>query len=169
MRRKLRKRPCSECRRWFLPNPRVGARQKTCGDPKCQRLRRRKQDAAWRARHPDYDRGRRWQNRLDRTLATGKVVPPREVPLVGVPWDLAEQVLGPGPVMIAAELAGLMGRHAQVEMGRQLRVLEGKSARLALGGAQDEMGAYLPDFEGDLATLAPLVAQDEMGGGGRPP
>lgn len=32
-------RRCCECRRLFVPNPRVGDRQVTCGDEECQRLR----------------------------------------------------------------------------------------------------------------------------------
>ena len=31
-----RKRPCTICRRWFRPDPRVGDRQHACGKPECQ-------------------------------------------------------------------------------------------------------------------------------------
>ncbi len=36
-RAKPRKRPCRVCRRWFLPDGRLKNRQKTCGNPECQR------------------------------------------------------------------------------------------------------------------------------------
>jgi hypothetical protein len=36
-----RKRPYSTCRRWFRPDPRVGARQRTCRNPECQAGSRR--------------------------------------------------------------------------------------------------------------------------------
>ncbi len=35
-----RKRPCSICRRWFRPDPRVGDRQHACTKPECQTARR---------------------------------------------------------------------------------------------------------------------------------
>ena len=56
-----KRRPCSECRRWFAPHPRVGARQVTCGAAACQRHRHRRADRHWHRRHPDSDRGRRLQ------------------------------------------------------------------------------------------------------------
>ena len=31
-----RKKPCRICRRWFRPDPRVGQRQRACGEPDCQ-------------------------------------------------------------------------------------------------------------------------------------
>ena len=37
-----RKRPCRICKRWFMPHPRVKDRQKTCGNPPCQREWHRK-------------------------------------------------------------------------------------------------------------------------------
>ena len=36
-RAKPRGRPCRVCRRWFLPDGRLKNRQKTCGNPECQR------------------------------------------------------------------------------------------------------------------------------------
>lgn len=46
-RAKPRKRPCTVCRRWFLPNPRQKERQKTCGRAECQRERHRRQCQKW--------------------------------------------------------------------------------------------------------------------------
>ena len=46
-RRKSKKRPCRICRKWFLPNPRVGDRQMTCGAEKCMRKWRIKKCAEW--------------------------------------------------------------------------------------------------------------------------
>jgi hypothetical protein len=53
-----KKRPCCVCRRWFLPDARVGARQRACGAENCQRARHREADRVWHTRHPDYDRSR---------------------------------------------------------------------------------------------------------------
>jgi len=44
---RLKKRPCRICRKWFTPDPRVGDRQKTCGDPECMRRWHAKKCAEW--------------------------------------------------------------------------------------------------------------------------
>src|SRR4051794_35091508 len=76
-----KKRPCCVCRRWFLPDARVGDRQRACGAAECQRARHREADRAWHARHRDYDRGLRWQ-----VAVIGRVVREavsREGPIAG--------------------------------------------------------------------------------------
>jgi hypothetical protein len=60
---KAGKRPCTICRRWFRPNPRVGVRQHACGQPECQSARRQKTQASWRRRNPDYAIAYRIQQR----------------------------------------------------------------------------------------------------------
>jgi len=50
-RRRSKKRPCKICRKWFLPDPRVGDRQKTCGAPECQRKWHTKKCAEWNRKH----------------------------------------------------------------------------------------------------------------------
>ena len=83
MKSKTSPRRCCKCRRPIEPDPRVGARQVTCGDEACQRERHADRCRAWRAanadvarshyedvvlpfrrRHPEYQR--RW--RLSRRL-----------------------------------------------------------------------------------------------------
>lgn len=74
---------CSECSAKFIPDPRVGARQVTCGARECQRARHAKQCRSWHAankettashyedvvvrfreQQPDYQRRWRWGRRL---------------------------------------------------------------------------------------------------------
>src|SRR5690606_16970059 len=74
---------CSECSAEFIPDPRVGERQVTCGNAECQRARHAKQCREWhvanreatashyedvvvpfRAQQPDYQRRWRWGRRL---------------------------------------------------------------------------------------------------------
>src|SRR5437763_3478868 len=99
-----RKRPCSICRRWFRPDPRVGNRQHACGQPECQTSRRRKTQANWRRRNADYGIG--W--RLDRRKAQGPP-PPESLRLPGplnqLPWDVAKDQFGPQ----GADFIGVMG------------------------------------------------------------
>ena len=70
------KRPCSICRRWFLPDVRVGEWQRACGTEECQRARHREAGRAWHARHRDNDRGRRWQVAVDAAKAGSPPSPP---------------------------------------------------------------------------------------------
>lgn len=51
------------CPDLFRPDPRVGARQKTCGKPACQKARHAKQQGLWRQANPDYFTNRRLQQR----------------------------------------------------------------------------------------------------------
>lgn len=49
---------CSYCGRFFIPDPRVGSRQKACGQPECKRERKRQAQEIWVERNPGYFRGR---------------------------------------------------------------------------------------------------------------
>src|SRR6266545_1010681 len=87
----VKKRPCRICHRWFQPDRRVGDRQRACPRSECQAERRKRAQAAWRKRHPEYAiawRIGRWAADEDRDLPR---VPP---PLPRVPWDLAKDEFG---------------------------------------------------------------------------
>lgn len=47
---------CCICLHYFIPHPKVGARQKTCGNPVCQRIHKKNNNAQWRLNNPDYDK-----------------------------------------------------------------------------------------------------------------
>jgi hypothetical protein len=134
-----KKRPCSVCRRWFLPDARVGDRQRTCGSAECRRARHRRVDRDWHARHPDYDRGRRWQKKQEQAEENGAPSRPETPPLSGVPLDVAQDAMGLQAVVIILELAKVLVRHAQDEKRVQVPVFKSKSGRHGARGAQDEM------------------------------
>jgi len=50
---------CCVCRKHYRAEPRVGARQVTCGSAACRRTRKIKTDRRWRGEHPEYFRRRR--------------------------------------------------------------------------------------------------------------
>ena len=135
-----RKRPCCICHRWFRPDNRVGSRQHACSKRACQGLRRRKQQAVWRARNPDYFRGRRIQAR------GASEQPPEPLrlpsPLNQLPWDIAQSEFG----VQGADFIGVMGA-------------------LLLHSAQSQLAAYRIDSTVDLATLPHLSAQSQMESG----
>lgn len=99
-----RKKPCTICRRWFRPNPRIGTRQRACSRSECQTSRRQKTQASWRQRNPDYATAYRIEQRAAQTQ------PPAEPlrmssPLNQLPWDLAKDQFGAQ----GADFIGVMG------------------------------------------------------------
>lgn len=44
---------CPACQKKFVPDPRVGARQRYCCDAACQKKRQRGNESAWRVRNPE--------------------------------------------------------------------------------------------------------------------
>ncbi len=132
-----RKRPYCVCHRWFLPDNRVGLRQRACSKPECQSLRRRRKQAAWRARNPDYFSGRRIQARG----ASDKPPEPLRLPspLNQLPWDIAQSEFG----VQGADFIGVMGA-------------------LLVRSAQSQMKPYRIDSRADAATLHDSAAQSQM-------
>ena len=132
-----RKRPCCICHLWFLPNNRVGSRQRACSQANCQAQRRRKQQSSWRARHPDYFAARRIQARmvLDEPPAPLRLPPPLEQ----LPWDIAQSEFGPQ----GADFIGVL-------------------ARLLLRETQSEIAAYRVESTTDAATLRHPCAQSPI-------
>ena len=135
-----RKRPCCICHRWFCPDNRVGSRQRACSKPACQVLRRRRKQAAWRARNPDYFSGRRIQARG----ASDKPPEPLRLPspLNQLPWDIAQSEFGAQ----GADFLGVMGG-------------------LLLRSAQSQLKLYRIDSRADPATLPHLAAQSQIESG----
>ncbi len=133
-----KKRPCRVCRRWFQPDARVGDRQRACSLPECQAALRKRTQAAWRERNPDYATGWRLQRRGGEGTRDGPHAPP---PLHRVPWDLAKDEFGVQGTEILGCLGRLLVRHAKDEMRGQPGGSSGESARVPPPPAKDEMGA----------------------------
>jgi hypothetical protein len=114
----IKKRPCGICRRWFRPDPRVGERQRVCSSADCQRRRRLRTQAAWRARNPDYFVARRIMER-----AAGERQPPDPLrlpaPLSRLPWDLAQDQFGVQGADFVAVLGRVLLGAAQVQRRAQ--------------------------------------------------
>jgi len=70
----------------------VGPRQHTCSKSECQTARRKKTQANWRAKNPEYAAGYRIQQRGAREQPPEPLrLPP---PLRQLPWDLAKDEFG---------------------------------------------------------------------------
>ena len=124
-----KKRPCTICRRWFQPEPQVVGRQKACKNPVCRAALRRKTQAIWRNRNPEYAATRRLDQRANQTN------PPAEPlrlpqPLDQLPWNAAKDEFSPyGLDFIGVALA------------------------LILCAAKDEIRSYLIDPKRLSSTL----------------
>ncbi len=101
----------------FRPDPRVGARQRACGEEHCQRQRRAETQASWRSRNRSYQACYRLQKRAADAVAAERseqVAPPpllRLPPdLTTFPWDLAKTALGFAGADLLAMLAILLVR-----------------------------------------------------------
>jgi hypothetical protein len=92
-----RKKPCSVCRRWFMPEARVGRRQRTCGRPECRQEQRKRTQAGWRASNPDYWTDRRLHRQMQQAESEGKVrihSPPAPTAVQEIPWQHAQDAMG---------------------------------------------------------------------------
>lgn len=149
-------RRCCHCTRPFVPEPRVGDRQMTCGDEACQRARHSERCRAWheqnrevtashyqdvvvpfRQQQPDYQR--RW--RLGRKLR-----------------EIRETMMPPGSVMLSS-LRALLGRAEDLSKraarNTQTGVLAGEMlsrARVALRG----LVAAIEQLEANVSELQSL-------------
>ena len=117
-----RKRPCSICRRWFRPDPRVGVRQRACGKPECQTARRKKTQAHWRAKNPDYAAGYRLQQRSAQERPAESLRVPS--PLNRLPWDVAKDEFGGKAADFLAVMGTLLMRSAKDQM--RLHLIDAK-------------------------------------------
>src|SRR5713226_8252993 len=131
-----RKRPCSICRRWFRPDPRVGDRQHACGKPECQASRRQKTQASWRRRNRGYALARR----IDQRAAQPSEPLRLPAPLNQLPWNVAKDQFGAQ----GADFIGVMGA-------------------LIVRAAKDQIRPYLIDSK-KLPSPLPLGLQKTSSG-----
>jgi hypothetical protein len=108
-----RRKPCRYCRKWFLPDSRVGERQRACSSETCQQQRRQHTQREWRARHPDYDVARRILAKCAQ-LAEAELPRPAPLsPLHRLPWDLAQDAMGIKASVFIEEFGKVLAAWAQ--------------------------------------------------------
>lgn len=61
----MKRKKCRYCQTSFIPDSRVGHRQKTCGNPACKKVLKAESNARWRKENPDccqndYPRVKQW-------------------------------------------------------------------------------------------------------------
>jgi len=120
----IKKRPCRICRKWFIPNARVGDRQKTCGCNECKQKWRIKKCAQWNKKN----RVTFQTNYLDKKLQAVKNqgnFSDKSLPQSGknskLPHELIQEVIGVQEFVIAQHLSQVLLRSVQ-EVIRTQRV-----------------------------------------------
>ena len=120
-----KKRPCRVCRRWFLPNPRLKDRQKTCGDPKCKREWHRRKCAEWNKNNSDYFRTNYLHKKLHAASPSekaSKILPVKSRLKSGLPLPFVQEVIDTQHLIIIEYLAQLLFRRFQKVLRSQLVV-----------------------------------------------
>lgn len=85
----------------------MGGRQKSCSNPSCQKLRKARNQTAWRKRNPDYMRAWRLEAKANDELKS-REPPSTPSPLSQLPWDLAKDELGTKGVEFIAGLGRVL-------------------------------------------------------------
>jgi len=73
---------CQHCGRYFVPDRRVGTRQKACGRTICRYKRKGRAQKEWSDKNPDYFKGDYWrvkQWRQQKRETATKEIPPRVI------------------------------------------------------------------------------------------
>jgi len=133
-----KKKPCSICGRWFLPNRRVGKRQRVCSNPECQRERHRRNCARWHKNNPDYDR----EGRLRSGLIFEKSGEKKAVetdPLRQVNETVARDLVGLQVYVFIDELVKVLIVWMRDLVSEKLLETRGQSGKQVEVGARDEI------------------------------
>lgn len=138
----MKKKPCNICERWFWPNPRVGARQRTCNSPKCQRERHRRNCLDWHRRNPNYDREDRLRGRLIRS--TAKIRGEEFDPLRRVNEQAARDAVGVETYVFIEEISRLLLEWVRDLVSLQPTVTKEEISRVGPRGPRDEIGETGP-------------------------
>ena len=117
-----RKRP-SDLSPVVLPERAGGIRQHACSKPECQQARRKKTQAKWRAKNPEYAAGYRIEQRSAQQLTAEPLRLP--APLHQLPWDLAKDEFGSK----GADFIGILGALLVRSAKDQFRAYVADSAR----------------------------------------
>ena len=146
-RRKSKKRPCRICRKWFLPNFRLGDRQKTCGDPECMRKWHAGKCAEWnrnnrKCAQEDYlharlalvvnesDDAKKASAAAASTPAKSPIHFSRSTFFPQLPRSLIQEVIGAQQLVIVEYIGRQLFRSVQEVIRRQLLEIKGDPVQL---------------------------------------
>jgi hypothetical protein len=149
---RFRKRPCRICGKWFMPNPRLGDRQKTCGTDACKRQWHTAKCAEWNKQNRAYFKEIYLRSRLE---AASSYAAESSSPSPRPPAPAR----GPSPLHIPQEVV-------QEVMGAQQAVIIEYIVRLLLRGVQEVISTQHLEISSESGRL---VEAASLRGDGRPP
>jgi hypothetical protein len=128
-----RKRPCRICGKWFMPNPRLGDRQKTCGADACKQQWHTAKCAEWNRQNTAYFKEIYLRSRLEppgndavellsspcspsssRANTAARVPSP-----LHLPREAIQEVMGTQQTVIIEYIVRVLLRGVQEVIGRQ--------------------------------------------------
>jgi hypothetical protein len=152
------KRPCRICKKWFLPNPRVDDRQKTCGTPECQRQWHIRKCAEWNLKNRHFARENYLLGRLESLGVSDLPASPPQTP-PPPPLKSPPQRVSPldYPLKVVQEVIG----------AQRLVIIE-YIVRLLLRRVQEVIKPQLPGMQADFGLLPPesIPRGDGLGAAG---
>jgi hypothetical protein len=128
-----RKRPCRICRCWFIPNPRLKDRQKTCGNSECQRKWHQKKCQEWNRRNADYFKANYLQKKIISATETPNQSPSFKLNnrlKSGLPLSYVQEVISLQHLIIIEYFGQLLFRRFQEALRVQVAVMTGETFRL---------------------------------------
>lgn len=151
-RRKSRKRPCRICRKWFTPDPRVGDRQKTCGNPECRQKWHNKKCAEWNRQNSKCAQESYLHNKLIDTINQSKDNERRDIAVINskppphfagtakfprLPRAFIQEVIGTQHLVIIEYISQQLLRAVQEVIRRQPPDNSRDPKQLLQGGVQE--------------------------------
>lgn len=164
--RHVKKRPCRICKKWFLPNPRLGDRQKTCGTPECQSKWHIRKCSEWNMKNRHCSRESYLRGRLellspvpDSPASPPPISPspplktsPKRITPLDYPPKVVQEVMGTQQLVIIEYIVRLLIKRVQAVIKPQLAEIKSEYYQLppeqvsrgdGLGGAGEV--SFYPD------------------------
>jgi hypothetical protein len=115
----IKKRPCRVCKKWFVPNPRFGSRQKTCGAKECQNKWHAKKCSQWNRKNRAYFQSNYLSKKLKTVQNQGSSPGkshfqlPESGKILKLPREVIQEVIGAQQFVIAEYLTRVLLRSVQ--------------------------------------------------------
>lgn len=151
-----RKRPCRICGKWFMPNPRLGDRQKTCGAHTCKQQWHSAKCAEWNRKNRSDFKETYLKRRIESVTGAAAGSPPS-------PSSIPRAKLGslaPSPLHLPREAV-------QEVMGAQHLVIIEYIVRLLQRGVQEVISTQRLEISNEFRQL--LAASSLRSNGHAPP
>ena len=140
---RFRKRPCRVCGKWFMPNPRLGNRQMTCGSDACKRQWHIAKCTEWNRQNRTYFKEIYLRTRLEPPSNDGDQPP--SLPPSSSRTNTATR--GSSPLHLPRDAV-------QEVMGEQQLVIIEYLIRVLLRGVQEVISAQQPEIVKESRRLA---------------